>query len=148
MLSYIIAIALQRSVDIFSHHSSKLSLLLSSQKCRTVLFTLRPHNPILARIHHNKQYLNNLHHFKYLSIILDSRLSWKNHIQYLKNRAFNATSILKSPSPSKWGGDPSIVILFYKSFIRSIMDYRSILFANAPNPPSPYSIESRTTPSD
>jgi len=30
------------------------------------------------------------------------------------------------------GGDPSILILFYKSFIRSIMDYGSIRFANAP----------------
>ena len=55
-------------------------------------------------------------HFKYLaSIILDPKLSWKPHIEYLRNKASKATRMLKSLSLSKWGGDPSTFIISSKS---------------------------------
>jgi len=41
-------IALQQSIDTFAQYCSKLSLFLSSQKCKSVLFTCGPVNPIVA----------------------------------------------------------------------------------------------------
>ena len=73
----------------------------------SVLFTFRPFNLVVANIKYKNHYFEALNHFKYLDINLDSKLTCKYHIQHLRDRVFNATHILKSFSPTKWGGDPS-----------------------------------------
>ena len=93
------------SIDTFAKHCSKLSLFLSSQKCKSVLFTFRPFNPIVANVKYKNHYFEALNHFKYLGIILDSKLTWKYHIEHLQDRAFNATNILKSLT-NKMGREP------------------------------------------
>jgi len=55
----------------------------------------------------------------------------KPHISHIRNRAFSAYNISKSLSPSSCGGDPASLLLFYKSYVRSIIDYGSFLYANA-----------------
>ena len=50
----------------------------------------------------------------------------------IQNWSFAAFNILKSLASSRWGRDPQILLMFYKFFMRGIMDYGSILYANAP----------------
>jgi len=108
-------IAVQSWMDKFASTANKLFLHLSTNKCKPVLYTLRPFKLIISTIQFNDQHFEQLTSFKYLGVILDSKLSRKHHIQYLHAWAFTASNILKCLSPSKWGGDPITLLMFYKS---------------------------------
>lgn len=68
---------------------------------------------------------------KFLGIYLDTKLSWKHHINYLCGRGEKAINILRALNGTSWGADPNISLLFYRSLIRSILDYGSIFYGNA-----------------
>ena len=73
-------IAVQSWMDKFASTANKLFLHLSTNKCKSVLYTLRPFNPIISTIQFNDQHFEQLTSFKYLGVILDCKLSWKHHI--------------------------------------------------------------------
>jgi len=125
-------IALQQSTDTFSQHCSKLSLFLSSQKCQSVLFTFRPFNPIVANIKSKNHYFESLNHFQvsgyYPGLQIDPKVPYSTPAGYrIQRHPHPEISLTK-----EMGRGPIYSYSFYKSFIRSIMDYGSILFANAP----------------
>jgi len=128
----LLSIAGRSSILDFTNCINELQLYLAPQNCKSVLFILRPFNPIAAKIQLHDYQFDRIPSFQYLGVVLDSKLSWKRHISHIRNRAFSACNILKALSPSSWGGDPASLLLFYKSFVRSIIDYDSFLYANAP----------------
>lgn len=67
---------------------------------------------------------------KYLGIVLDKKLIWKDHINHLTKKCENAINILRVFCKHKWGADPNIALIFYKSLVRSILDYGSIFYGN------------------
>lgn len=71
--------------------------------------------------------------YKYLGIVLDQKLLWSKHIQYVKNKCEKGINILKCTTKKKWGADPRISLIFYRSYIRSILDYGCILYGSASN---------------
>lgn len=78
--------------------------------------------------HYNIPYKSSV---KYLGIHLDSKLNWKTHVQLTIKKAENALNVLKAFCNSKWGSDPNITLIFYRSLIRSILDYGSLFYASA-----------------
>ena len=69
---------------------------------------------------------------KYLGLTFDApRLSWGDHLSYLKGSCLGRVNLLKSVSGSHWGADRSVLLQFYNSFIRSKLDYGSIFYSTA-----------------
>lgn len=69
-----------------------------------------------------------------LGLIFDSPLLiWKDHIHYLRNDCLKRIDLLKSISSSKWGASSHILRNFYVAYIRSKIDYGSIVYASASN---------------
>ena len=60
---------------------------------------------------------------KYLGVLLDKKLLWKDHIQHTTKRAENSINLLRVFTHQKWGADPNIALTFYKSYVRSLLDY-------------------------
>lgn len=70
---------------------------------------------------------------KFLGIHLNRKLNWSHHIQDIIKRSEKKLSVLKMISyNSKWGADPNISLLFYRSAIRSIFDYGAAIYGEAP----------------
>ena len=69
--------------------------------------------------------------FKFLGLIWDSRLSWALHISELKNKCKRMIGMLRSISSHDWGGDRLTLRHLYRVFIRSKLDYGSIVFNSA-----------------
>lgn len=69
--------------------------------------------------------------YKYLGVILDHKLLWTEHIKYVESRCEKACNILRCTTKRSWGADPRITSLFYKSYIRSIVDYGCTLYGSA-----------------
>ncbi|XP_072395167.1 uncharacterized protein [Diabrotica undecimpunctata] len=68
---------------------------------------------------------------KYLGLHLDRKLLWKDCIHQIIKKTSNSINILRAFWRGKWGADPNTALLFYKTMVRSIMDYGSQLYGTA-----------------
>lgn len=127
----ITSIRLSAAISRISTILNERFLTLSDNKCKSVMFTYRPFNIAHSLVSIGDLKLSQCDSYKYLGFILDSRLTWRPHIKYIQKRGFLATNILKALSSVHWGADPLTLSLFYKSFVRSVIDYGSFIFGNA-----------------
>ena len=70
-------------------------------------------------------------HIKYLGMLLDEKLDWKEHIRQLKVNCTQRLDILKVLSHTTWGADRTILLRLYRSIIRSKLDYGSMIYSSA-----------------
>ena len=60
---------------------------------------------------------------RFLGMIFDSRLSWKDHIDYVIDKCNKRINLLKVLTGSRWGADKETMLLVYRGLIRSCMEY-------------------------
>ncbi len=60
---------------------------------------------------------------KFLGVILDPGLTFKQHIQYIKQRTESRLNMLRSIRGRNWGASEKLLMISYKVFIRSLIDY-------------------------
>ena len=68
---------------------------------------------------------------RFLGMIFDDKLSWIQHMKYLKSRCFSAMNILKCLSCSSWGSDRQTLMKLYRSLVRSRLDYGCEIYSSA-----------------
>ena len=69
--------------------------------------------------------------FKFLGLIFDSKLTWRPHISTLKSKGKQMIGLLKSISAIDWGADQKTLLHLYKLYIRSKIDFGSIVYQSA-----------------
>jgi len=79
----------------------------------------------------NRNIIPNRDSIKYLGIIVDYRMNWKEHIKNLKNDCIKRLDILKCLSHTSWGSDRTTMLRLYRAIIRSKLDYGSIIYTLA-----------------
>ena len=79
----------------------------------------------------NGQQLTQVEKVKFLGLVFDEKLSWKHHVQHLVEKCQKRINILKVLSGSKWGASKETMVLVYKTFIRSLLDYGSVVYNSA-----------------
>ncbi|KAL9692218.1 hypothetical protein quinque_015861 [Culex quinquefasciatus] len=67
-----------------------------------------------------------------LGINLTPTLSWASQIRMVKRKTSLYVNFMRSVAGQKWGSHPSALLSIYKSCVRSIIDYGSIFFGEAP----------------
>ena len=68
---------------------------------------------------------------KFLGMIFDSKLSWKEHVDYIIMRCRKRLNLLKAIAGSKWGADKRTMIIVYKAMILSVIDYGCEIYDSA-----------------
>jgi hypothetical protein len=68
---------------------------------------------------------------KFLGLILDKNLSFVPHRKHLKIRSQRALDILRVLSSSEWGADRDILLLLYRTLVRSTLAYGRIVYGSA-----------------
>ena len=68
---------------------------------------------------------------KFLGVIFDTKLTFKNHIQYLKNSCQKALDILRVVGHTDWGADRIALLRLYHSLVHSKLDYGCIVYGSA-----------------
>lgn len=69
--------------------------------------------------------------FKYLGIWLDTKLTWKYHIEYIETKCKKVINLMRIVAGHSWGADRQSLIYIYKALIRSIIDYGCIVYSSA-----------------
>ena len=65
---------------------------------------------------------------KFLGLIFDTKLTFKNHIKYLKTSCQKALDILRVVGHTDWGADRIVLLRLYRSLVRSKLDYGCIVY--------------------
>ena len=68
---------------------------------------------------------------RFLGVIFDQKLSFIPHLKALKAKCLKALDIIKVVSNQDWGADKSVLLNFYRSLIRSKLDYGCIVYGSA-----------------
>ena len=68
--------------------------------------------------------------YKYLGVIIDKKLLWKEHIQYTTRKCERGINLLRATVAQDWGADIHTALMFYRSYIRSTIDYGCIVFGS------------------
>ena len=68
---------------------------------------------------------------KFLGVIFDTKLTFKNHIQYLKTSCEKALDCLRVVGHTDWGADRIVLLRLYRLLFRSRLDYGCIVYGSA-----------------
>ena len=68
---------------------------------------------------------------KFLGIIFDEKLSFKDHIEEIYERCLKRINLLKALCGTSWGANQEIIMYTYRTFIRPLMEYGCVLFAHS-----------------
>ena len=122
--------ALQNYLNQISSWLTQWYQKLNPSKSKIMFFSQSTQLPPPLYLHNTA--LEYVQQYKFLGLQFDSpKLTWSYHIQYLKQRTTADISLLKSISHNHWGSDRKTLLMFYKSLIRSKLDYASHLYNSA-----------------
>ena len=107
---------------------NKNGFKISKSKTKYIIFTHKRKYKLNNNIIIGIEKIERVHHFKYLGLILDEKLDWNRHIQYIKNRCREKMTILKYISHRKWGTNKHLIFKVYEAIIRSIIDYGIFIY--------------------
>ncbi|GFO19454.1 RNA-directed DNA polymerase from mobile element jockey [Plakobranchus ocellatus] len=63
---------------------------------------------------------------KFLGVVFDSKLSFNNHVQYLKKKCLKALILQRVVGHMDWGADRATLLKLYRILVRSKLDYGSV----------------------
>lgn len=69
--------------------------------------------------------------YKYLGLVLDAKLLWSPHILHVKEKCDRGINMLKFVAKRRYGATPAIALMFYRAYIRSIIDYGCVFYASS-----------------
>lgn len=124
---------LQQCMNKIHDWAQKNGCKFSKTKTKVVHFTTIPGlhpSPTLKLYNNILPYVDDI---RFLGLIWDSKLTWEKHIATLKTNCQKPLNFLKSITNTKWGADQRTTLFLYRSFIRSKMDYGSIIYNSASN---------------
>ena len=117
---------MQGALDQISRWTDKWGFIFTPQKCNAIIFRRYMKSRELLNIPELKIYdqpLEYQDHVKFLGVILDTRLNYNRHVQFVKTKALKRISILKCLAGRGCGADRTVLLRIYKTMIRPILDY-------------------------
>jgi len=122
---------MQTYLDSLLEWMKRWKFRVNAAKCSQQIFTNKRTVPdIILRI--NRSILRNVREQRVLGIIFDSpKLTFSAHIEHLRVECRKRINILKIISSKRWGANRNLLRRVYISFIRSKMEYGSVVFGNS-----------------
>lgn len=121
---------LSNALTEFHNWTQHTGLTLSQTKTKVVTFARR-RTDLPSNIKLGPYELPYEKVVKFLGIYLDQKLLWKEQIEYIVAKMEKRVNLLRSVNGTNWGADPSVSLTFYRTYIRSIVDYGCFFFGDA-----------------
>lgn len=115
--------ALQSDINAISNWCSTWQMKLNVKKCKFMRVSRLSTIPPSYHLDHIA--LESVSSYKYLGLHITTDLSWKKHIDFITNKANRMLGYLKRNFQS---APSSIKLLFYKSIVRSQLEYASSIW--------------------
>ena len=116
---------LQRDLNILARRAEGWKMSFNLQKCEFLRITHKK-NPIVVQYTLHDNAVHKVTHAKYLGVVIDSKLSWSEHIKQVTNRANRVKGFLQC---NLYNCPMSIKSNCYKSMIKPIVEYACTIWA-------------------
>ena len=122
---------LQLAVSRLERWSAENGLRFSTTKTVAVHFCRRrcPDPDLGIRLY--RQSIPTKPSARFLGVVFDRRLTYREHFKVLRERCFKSLNVLKCVSRTSYGADRSTLLLLYRSTIRSKLDYACFIYDSA-----------------
>ncbi|XP_060522337.1 uncharacterized protein LOC132699561 [Cylas formicarius] len=104
----------------------RFNLQLSPQKSSAILFS-RSALVGLPDLVVNSVNIPWKNEIRYLGVTFDAKLTWVPQVGRMIHKAASGINIMRFLSRTWWGAHPSTLLIFYKAFVRSHLDYGSMV---------------------
>ena len=123
---------MQTILDIIYKWAASLGIKISVGKTEVVMYNREKlPDESVPKLKVGDQTLDFKSHGKFLGMTLDSKLTWKKHIDQLIERCKKDLNLMRYLSGTSFGADKVTLIKIYKSLIRSKIDYGCQAYASA-----------------
>lgn len=120
---------LVRSIKILKENLLTLGLELCPQKTKLIHFNKKNIAPGSVEIElGNNCIIKSCDQARFLGIIFDYKLTFSPHVNHLQKRSLKSLNIINFLRGTWWGCDPETLTIFYKSYVRSLIDYGSFIY--------------------
>ena len=122
---------LQQALNKIETWSKKNGCIFSPSKSAVMTFTknTRMHQPSDLRLSDNV--IPRVNSFKFLGIVLDSRLTMTKHVQHIKTKCARRLNLFRCIAGTDFGADRKTLLYLYKSLILPIIEYGAVVYAGA-----------------
>ncbi len=121
---------LQYTINSLATWANSHGLSFAPAKTKIIAFSKKRHLPPI-QLSLNGATLEQTSNIKFLGLIFDSTLTWRQHIQELQQKCTQRLNLLKTLNGTTWGADKKCLLHLYQSHIRSVLDYGSIIYSSA-----------------
>ena len=104
---------------------------LNASKTNCILFQKGSSNLTRPNLYLKNEHIKYEKNVKFLGITFDQNLSFEDHIKTVHEKCTKRLNLLKSLCGRSWGANPQTILYTYRTFIRPVIEYGSVLFAHA-----------------
>ena len=122
---------LQRAVSTIMEWFDEWGLVANPNKSKVLCFTRKrlPHFPVILA---KGQLIPYTTKHKYLGLTFDGPLlTWKYHIDDIILKCQSRLDVMRRSCGKKWGASRDTMLLYYQTYIRSLLDYGGIVYGSA-----------------
>lgn len=123
---------LQSTMDTINNWANNNGFKFSKNKSELIMFE-KQHTDKQIQVKLDGTSIKRSTSVRILGLIFDEKMNWKQHLKVLKGECLKRMNIIKSISSTNWGADKTIIKNTYNAFIRSKIDYGSIVYSSACN---------------
>ena len=123
---------LQNAINKIVEFTKLTGFKISTEKTVAVHFhkKRRPQPEPVLQIHNVN--INFQTEAKFLGMVFDKRLNFRQHIDSLRKKCLRSLNLLKILSKMQWGADRTSLLKIYRATTRSQLDYGCQIYASAP----------------
>jgi ribonuclease HI len=121
---------IQQSIEEINNWCNQNGFKISIAKTVGVLFTNKRYLPTID-IKIDNEIIKMENKAKFLGMIFDRKLSWKQHIEYIIEKCKKRLNLMRAVSGYQWGASKKSLLAIYKALIRSILDYGDVAYSSA-----------------
>lgn len=122
--------ALQSCIDSIENYSLLNGFQFSLEKTSTIHFC-KKRNCYFPKLYFENLVVKDVRQIKFLGMIFDSRLSWRNHVNEVKAKCNIRMNVIKVLSNIKWGSNRDQLLKMVQCLILSVVEYGCHLYDSA-----------------
>ena len=122
---------LQEALNRIEHWSKKNGFIFSPTKSAVVTFSKNNRMLCASPLRLSGNIIPRLNSFKFLGIVLDSRLSMVKHIEHIKAKCSKRLNLFRCIAGTDYGADRTTLLHLYKALVLPIIEYGAIIYAGA-----------------
>jgi len=122
---------LQTAINRISQWTMERGFKLSPSKTIAIQFRNKRATPENISLHLDGKQIKFEESVKFLGLTFDYKMSWKQHIQNIRQSCMKKLNLLKTVANRNWGADRTTLFRLYRSLIRPVIDYGCQIYGSA-----------------